>query len=207
MSETPKRGRGRPKGTGRLDPDDIIDAAYTALSAGGYPALKMRGVARSLGVSLATVQHHFPTKDSLFRAAIERLVAETTAVWDETDPMDLVSLIAASLSREARRPGLQAALLTDQSPGHAERLELYVELFREAGARSRERATDLIDRGVTRDYAIDSLFLLLTVGVGSIAGASHAVKVLYGLDLDSDRDRERLAGDLADVIVLGLHPR
>lgn len=207
MSETPKRGRGRPKGTGRLDPDDIIDAAYTALSAGGYPALKMRGVARSLGVSLATVQHHFPTKDSLFRAAIERLAEETMARWETTEPDDLMGVIEGNLEGASRRPGLQAALLTDQSDGHQERLELYQQLFRVARERSRERARSLTEAGVTRTYDIDALFLLLTVGVGSIAGAAHSVKTLYGIDLDSESDRRRLAGAIADILGFGVLPR
>ena len=77
MAETIVRKRGRPKGSGKVDPQRIVDAALDALADGGYPALTMRGVSRSVGVSLATLQHHFPTKDALWRAAVDHLLNAT----------------------------------------------------------------------------------------------------------------------------------
>ena len=68
-------------GAGDIEFDPITETALDALADGGFPALTMRGVARTLGVSLATLQHHFPTKDALWRAAVISRSCKILPCW------------------------------------------------------------------------------------------------------------------------------
>jgi len=204
MSDTSVRRRGRPKGTGRVDPGAIVDSALDALANGGYPSLTMRGVARTLGVSLATVQHHYPTKDVLWRAAIDHLTNDAIERRSHVDLTDLAGKIATFLEQGVGRPGLLAALLSDRSPGSADRIGYIAERFTAALVEPSERLRSLEANGITRQFDHRALFALITIGVGSIAGAVEAVDTIYGFDLATERGRADLASGLADIIGLGV---
>jgi len=204
MSDTSVRRRGRPKGTGRVDPGAIVDSALDALADGGYPSLTMRGVARTLGVSLATVQHHYPTKDVLWRAAIDHLTNDAIERRSHVDLTDLAGKIATFLEQGVGRPGLLAALLSDRSPGSADRIGYIAERFTAALVEPSERLRSLEANGITRQFDHRALFALITIGVGSIAGAVEAVDTIYGFDLATERGRADLASGLADIIGLGV---
>ncbi len=198
----PRRGRGRPKGTGRVEVSAIVDAAHDALADGGYQALTMRGVARKLGVSLATLQHHFPTKDALWRAAIDHLTDETIERRSHLEVTDLAGRIATFLEPSSGRPGLLPALLSDRATGSPERIAYITERFSAALVEPRERLRRLEADGVTRRFDERALFALVTIGIGSIAGASNAIDSIYGYDLGSEDGRNELAAGLADIIGL-----
>ena len=204
MAETIVRKRGRPKGSGKVDPQLIVDAALDALADGGYPALTMRGVARSVGVSLATLQHHFPTKDALWRAAVDHLAQDSLERRSQVVPGDLAGKIATFLGPHSARPGLLAGLLFDHAPGSAQRIEYLARRFRGALVEPTERLRVAEAAGEVRVVDHRAFFALITIGIGSIAGASDAVRSIYGFDLETERGRQDLAAGLADVIGLGL---
>lgn len=201
---TPRRGRGRPKGTGKVDPSDIVDAALDALADGGFRALTMRGVARTLGVSLATLQHHYPTKDALWRAAVDHLTEDAIERRSHLELTDLAGKIETFLGPGSGRPGLLPALLSDRSTGSPERIGYIAERFAAALVEPSARLRTLEVEGVTRRFDERALFALITIGVGSIAGAPDAVKSIYGYDLDTEQGRTELASGLADIIGLGV---
>lgn len=200
----PRRGRGRPKGTGKVDPSDIVNAALDALADGGYRALTMRGVARTLGVSLATVQHHFPTKDALWRAAVDHLTDDAIERRSHFEVTDLASKIATFLEPSAGRASLLPALLGDRAAGSAERLDYIAQRFTAALVEPSTRLRTLEADGIIRRFDERALFALITIGVGSIAGATDAVNAIYGYDLGTEQGRTELANGLADIIGLGV---
>ena len=51
----------------------LIDAVVELLVSDGYEGISIRRVASAAGVSIGAVQHHFPTKDALLTAAMERV--------------------------------------------------------------------------------------------------------------------------------------
>lgn len=207
MTETIARKRGRPKGTGKVDTQIIVDAALDTLADGGYPALTMRGVARSVGVSLATLQHHFATKDALWRAAVDHLAQDSLERRNQVDHRDLAGKIATFLGPTSARPGLLAGLLFDRAPGSGERIEYLSRRFRSALVEPTERLRAAEADGEVRDVDLPALFALIAIGIGSIAGASDAVRSIYGFDLDTEQGRQDLAHGLANIIGLGILPR
>jgi AcrR family transcriptional regulator len=72
-SEAPRR-RVRMKPEVRRD--QIVSHARQLFGEGGHAAFSLREVARSCGISLAAVQHHFGTRDQLLDEMIEATVTE-----------------------------------------------------------------------------------------------------------------------------------
>jgi len=207
MTDQAPRGRGRPKGTGRVDPDDIIEAALDALASGGYQALTMRGVARRLGVSLASLQYHHATKADLWRAAIDGFFADAADHHGQVDVADLARSISVFLQQGARRPGLVAALLTDRSEGSEERLAYIADGFAANTEQAHRKLEALQSSGTVRPLDPKVMFALTTIGIGSLASAGGAVKAIYGFDLENDEERDRFAAAVADIIGHGLLKR
>ena len=201
----PKRGRGRPRTTDAVNPTDILEAAIDAVSHGGYDALSMRGVARSLGVSLATVQHHVGTKAGLYRAVVDYALAEADYQRSLAPTRDLRQRIRNALDASSARPGLLAAFLGDRSAGHEDRLAHVARRFRELFDDPAEIVADLQAGHRGRPVDAEAVLILLTIGITSLAGAPEAVRSIYGVDLADADDRRRLADGLADVLGNGLY--
>jgi AcrR family transcriptional regulator len=56
---------------------EIVEAAESALLAGGYEALSHTAIAREVGLARAAVYWYFPAKDDLFVAALGQLLARS----------------------------------------------------------------------------------------------------------------------------------
>ena len=56
----------------RTDPSAILDVVVKLLEEGGYDGWALRDVAEQARASLATVYKHFPSRDELIIAAVER---------------------------------------------------------------------------------------------------------------------------------------
>lgn len=50
--------------------DELVTAAYRRLASSGFEGLRTRDVAAEVGVNVATLHYHFPTKEALIRAAV-----------------------------------------------------------------------------------------------------------------------------------------
>ncbi|WP_321794916.1 helix-turn-helix domain-containing protein [Caballeronia sp. J97] len=84
--------------------ESILVAATKLLGQNGYAALRVAAVAQEAGVSLGGFLHHFPSKESLVVAVLERLSANVThlveldAAQDNHD-VDILLLISKSAQR------------------------------------------------------------------------------------------------------------
>jgi AcrR family transcriptional regulator len=82
----------------------ILEAATKLLAKHGYAALRVAAVAKEAGVSLGGQLHHFPTKNSLVIAVLERLSARVLKLAERDAARDSKSgdpllLIAESATR------------------------------------------------------------------------------------------------------------
>lgn len=182
----------------------MVEVALDAIERGGYTGLSMRGVARTLDVSLASVQHHFPTKHELWTAAIDSMVTQAERRRADAGLSTLADRIDAVLEQGSARPGLLMQVLTDRAPGHEERIALVAERF--AGV-IRAQLTDLRtlrNDGAIRDVPFRAVLALMTMGIGAISAGSTAVERVYGFDLHDAADRRRLAEALADILSSGV---
>jgi AcrR family transcriptional regulator len=89
----------------------IIDVAVHAFSTHWYDEVTVRGVAGDAGVALQTVRNHFPTKDDLFLAAIERIGAGIQSVRDAVTPGDVDGAISTLVDDYERTGDVNMRLL------------------------------------------------------------------------------------------------
>jgi AcrR family transcriptional regulator len=59
--------------------EEVLQLAVRQLRTGGYEALSVAAIARELGIAQNAVYWYFPSKDALFVAALERLLADVMA--------------------------------------------------------------------------------------------------------------------------------
>lgn len=96
--------------------DELLDATYDALVAGGYAGLRMAGVGRRAGVSRQTVYNEFGDKWGLLQAVAAReterfLVDVNAALAEHDDPIDgLRAAVERALTLAADNPLVKAAL-------------------------------------------------------------------------------------------------
>lgn len=207
MAEVQKRGRGRPKGSGRVQAHEIVAVAVSALTRGGYRKLSMRGVARELGVSLSSVQNCFATKDELWRECVDFLAQELRSEIVEGEVQPFGQSLDAMLKRHVARQGLVFQLLTDSEEGHEERLDYLAENFANILRVPSQKLEELQDIGMVRAIDADAFFTLVTIGIGAISGAAPALEKIFGYAITTDDGRKKLAADLADIITLGVLER
>lgn len=92
--------------------DRLLDAVIELLLADGFEGVSVRRVATAAGVSIGAVQHHFPTKQAMLTAAMERVSAEFTArlqhgAEGEDDPETLLRTLLTELLGAGEERGRQ----------------------------------------------------------------------------------------------------
>lgn len=128
-----ERGRGAgaaPRGyaKGRAKRDEIIEAATGLFGEVGYRSASLREISSRVGISHPGLLHHFPTKEMLLQAVLERRDEADFAVFDQDvrDGVDYFDSLARVVERNASRPGivelfsiLSAEATSPDHPAHA----------------------------------------------------------------------------------------
>jgi AcrR family transcriptional regulator len=71
--------RTRPEASREEKVDEILELAERRLRGGGYEGLSVAGIARELDLAQNAVYWYFPSKDHLFVATLERMLAQIVA--------------------------------------------------------------------------------------------------------------------------------
>lgn len=101
----------------------ILTAAQRLFAQEGYLAVSMRALARSVGVSPATLYHYFPTKEALLRELAfeiaERFLRAVAGIAESSSEVThkLERFCAAHLETLLREPS-QAAIFLREAPQH-----------------------------------------------------------------------------------------
>lgn len=209
----PKRRPGRPRRSEgpAVSREAIIHEALVSLTASGSAGFALRDIARRLGVSLPTLQRHFPTKDDLWRACVDAIaadvpVSETDTVHDASTPL-LSNFVRRLIERTTQYPRATAAMWNDKEPGAEERLHYLLERFAPRVEIGRQNLESAVAVGVFREIDTDVFMALLTLGISSLVSSRYPLRELFGIDLDNDDDRERFAGALSEILLYGLVAR
>lgn len=116
--------------------DRILDAAEQRMRAAGYNAVSFRDVANDVGVKSASVHYHFPQKEDLGVALVERyaerqfnvLATRTDGVTDQAAMVGAMIDVHANAFAEGKSICL-CAMLSAESVGLPNRVAAEVKLF------------------------------------------------------------------------------
>jgi AcrR family transcriptional regulator len=103
---------------GRATRDQILDVAVRLFGSDGYENTSIEAVLRSAGVSRGSLYHHFPSKEALFSAVVERLQQDVTdrlaaTAEDATGPADLLRRGGLAWVELSADPVIQRVMLID----------------------------------------------------------------------------------------------
>ena len=164
---TPKRERNATETKRRL-----LDAAEREFAAKGYAGARLRDVAQAAGVQQALIHHYFVDKDGLYRAVLDRALAETAAdSWTIVERgggvEDLVEAFVDLLVRfYESSPNLLAILRNEAASGTSMAIDVMRErtqpVFRavEALVRSMQREGQLRDDLPASDLMLSVLSMV-----------------------------------------------
>ena len=97
----------------RLTRDDWTAAALDALAEGGVAAIAIEPLAARLGATKGSAYWHFPSRDALLRATLER--------WERDNTEAVIELVEAEVTDPAKRlRRLFATVLTAERPARVE---------------------------------------------------------------------------------------
>ncbi|GAA3216346.1 TetR/AcrR family transcriptional regulator [Nonomuraea helvata] len=102
---------------GRLNADDWAKAALDALAEGGTAAVAVEPVAVRLGVSKGSFYWHFPNRQALVEAALERWEAETEAIIaglvQVRDPVERMRVLLERAFGDGRDAAISFRLISE----------------------------------------------------------------------------------------------
>ena len=155
---------------GRIRREDIITAAAAAYGELGYHGSSLRAIAKRVGISHAGLLYHFPTKEALLAAVLERRDAEDSEREQLTVPpkLDVLRHFLALAEYNLRHPGivdlysrLAAEAVAPDHPAH----EYFVRHYRAARDGVHESFEVLAARGELRDGVEPALAALTFIAL------------------------------------------
>ncbi|WP_406154340.1 TetR/AcrR family transcriptional regulator [Streptomyces sp. NBC_01023] len=88
-------GRGPKQDRSRATRQRLLEAAVSCLAEHGWAGSTVSAVAERAGVSRGAAQHHFPTREDLFTAAVEYVAEERSTALRTLPPQDRRTVVAA----------------------------------------------------------------------------------------------------------------
>ena len=111
----------------------ILDRSIPLFAKKGYSGVSMRDIAKAVGISSAALYHHFPNKQALYLAAMERAFADkaltiTATVRSEGDALQRLQRFIERFTRlMAEDPDFRMLLQRELLDGDEQRLQLLAE--------------------------------------------------------------------------------
>jgi AcrR family transcriptional regulator len=176
----------------------LLDVAVESLVESGFASTSTVSVQRRAGVSRGTLLHHFPTREALFAAAVERLVQLNLQAMRE-------ELAAAPSDSDPVTRGMRVLRRSSRRPSFGAELELWSAARTDARLRAALRSAEQSARGELYSM-IDEVFGPQIVGspcyrlvVDLTVQLVRGLAVTASLYERADRD-EPLVGQWVDLV-------
>ena len=132
----------------------ILDIAIPLFAAGGYSGVSVRTIAKQVGISAAALYHHYPDKQSLYLATMDKAFADksvgiTSAVAKPGSSSDrLYAFVESFTQLMAGDPDFRTLFQRELLDGDDERLKLLADkvfgkAFKSVGELAQELAPDV----------------------------------------------------------------
>ncbi|MFD9218545.1 TetR/AcrR family transcriptional regulator [Streptomyces sp. NPDC060064] len=144
----------------------LLEAAVSCLAERGWAGSTVSVVAERAGVSRGAAQHHFPTREDLFTAAVEYVAEERSQALRELPTQDRTALVAALVDLYTG-PLFRAALQLWVAASNEEQLRSRVtELEARVGRETHRIAVQLLDADESRPGVRETVQGLLDMARG-----------------------------------------
>ena len=190
---------------GERTAERILEAAETLFAKRGYAGTTLRDVAAEVGLRNPSLYNHFPSKESLYAAVLERGISpmlEALSAFAESEQQDSTAVIRRMLELLAQRPNL-AQLIQHEILAGGERMN---PLLREWVEPVFAQARRAIERNPAasrwRPDQIPLLVLALYHVVVGYFTIAPLYKTLNGEDLLSEQALEKQVRFCSDLVSL-----
>jgi AcrR family transcriptional regulator len=199
---TARRGRSRDAAQVEQRKRDILAAAARVFAACGYPDTDVQEVAAACGVAKGTVYLYFPSKESLFLAAVDRAMvamreAVRAAADPVTDPLDRLAVaIRAYFAHFRDHPDHAELLILERAEYRDRKTPTYLEHRRANAAEWEAVYAGLIGAGRIRDVPVDRIMRVTSDLVYGTMFTNHFS--------GGHRTPDEQAEDVIDILFHGL---
>jgi AcrR family transcriptional regulator len=180
-------GGSRPRG--KATATRILDAAETLFAERGYDGTSLRDVATRVGIRIPSLYNHFPSKDALYAAVLERGIGPVVALLtdlargpaeERSDPLRVIGPVTELL---AQRPHLARLVLHETLAGGQRLTPMLRGWLAPAFARARE-LVEALDTGRRHppEHAALLVLAMYHVVLGYFASAP-LYRALTGIEL------------------------
>ncbi|MDQ8704638.1 TetR/AcrR family transcriptional regulator [Streptomyces sp. LHD-70] len=191
VSESARADRYPKQDRSRATRQKLLEAAVACLAEHGWTGSTVTVVAERAGVSRGAAQHHFPTREDLFTAAVEYVAEQRSSALRELPAQDRGAVLRALVDLYTG-PLFRAALHLWVAASHEEQLHARVtELEARVGRETHRMAVELLgaDESVPGVRETVQGFLDMARGLG-----------LANVLTDDRGRRERVVGQWAELI-------
>ncbi|OIK03981.1 TetR/AcrR family transcriptional regulator [Streptomyces monashensis] len=195
MSTTAERDRAPKQDRSRATRQRLLEAAVACLAEHGWAGSTVSVVAEHAGVSRGAAQHHFPTREDLFTAAVEYVAEERSTALRELFPggaADDRRAVVAAIVGLCTGPLFRAALHLWVAASNEDQLRARVtELEARVGRETHRIAVELLGADERRPGVRETVqgFLDMARGLG-----------LANLLTDDTARRDRVVAQWADLL-------
>lgn len=212
-----RRRQGRPP-LGDAGPDAtrnaLLDAATKLFARLGYEPVTTGAIAAEAGVTQSIVHYHFGSKQKIWEAAIDRLMAERIAFYENLaekpggmDPLTRLKLLTKGLVyANAHNPDFARVTVHEGSvPG--DRMHWLVESYMKTAFDKFEGAIrDAMAAGAIREMPLRDVTLIIVFGASLIFTFSGMIERMYGTPLTDPEAATSYADSFIDIVFNGLKP-
>ncbi|MBA8815569.1 AcrR family transcriptional regulator [Microbacterium halimionae] len=132
MAEAVRRRTRGPYAKSAATRERILDACEAVLGEAGYHAATVRDIADRAGISERGLVHHFPGRDELLRAVLERHEEQARVASTPAPGLEALLHLVERVAQDSRTPGiveLHTTLSAEASSVHHPAHEHYVERY------------------------------------------------------------------------------
>jgi AcrR family transcriptional regulator len=189
----------------------LLDAAIEAFSENGFKGTSTRDIAERAGVHHPLITYHFKNKDTLWRAAADRVFRDfrrslgaSLEEHQHESPKDrMASLIRAYVFYARRQPALHKVMVQEASypnPRLDWLIETHLKPFFDATFSMLEELQAL---GVTPPGDPRLLFNMIRLSSGGLLALGNELKTSSGIDIDDEATLEAIAELIVRVFLPG----
>ena len=191
--------------------DKLLDAALDAFSENGFKGTSTRDIASRAGVHHPLITYHFKNKETLWRAAMNRvflkfgaaLVQSIKDAEGQSPRQRMASMIRAYVHYAAANPALHKLML--QESGRASKrldwlIEKHLQPLSDAIV---EEIIPLQERGIAPPGNPALLYNLIRVTSGGILALALEIKGTSGIDLGEKKNIDQLANMIIEIFLPG----